>query len=390
VMDERRAQRPGPLLALLAMGTAAGCSLFASNPPAPTTAVPTTTAAAKCDLRVDGSVSATRGLVYSGVATDPSGIVWAAGAFYQGSRSTPVIQRWSGGTWKPVTGFSKAGLIALEDVAVVGRRDLWGVGAKPGGAITMHGDGSRWTVVRPAPVAGADESGLSGVAGRSADDVWAVGRVLIDHVNAPLIEHWNGSAWSAVAGPRIGGRSSGLRDVAVANGRSAWAVGWVVRQDRAFRPLVEHWDGSEWRIVSTPGTALDATLSGVAVLADDDVFAVGWSWQRGQTNTLVLHWDGSSWTPVSLSGPDAASARLSAIADVEGGAVAVGQADDQQRIARPVAFRWNGSAWTQLNVDPPGPNDANLNDVTDDGAGGLIAVGTWRDEAYGSLIERGC
>ena len=54
-------------------------------------------------------------------------------------------------------------------------------------------NGTAWSVVRGAPVSGS----LTGVAGSSPSDVWAVGR----SGSQPLVEHWNGTAWSVVTQP---------------------------------------------------------------------------------------------------------------------------------------------------------------------------------------------
>jgi hypothetical protein len=344
-----------------------------------------------CTLQVDPSVSGMKGLIFSGVTSTRAGVAWAVGAQYVGSQVTPSIQRWDGSAWKPAAGLPDTGPINLEDVTAVGPTDVWGVGSNHVGAVTIHGVASTWSVVQPIRVAGADESDLIGVAARSADDIWAVGRVLVDHINSPLIERWNGSTWSLVPGPKVAGRSSGLKDVAVEPGGAAWAVGWNIGTDRVVSPLIERWDGSAWKVAPVPPVAQDATLSGVAVIAADDAFAVGWSWERGDTHTLVLHWDGSAWTAVTMSGPHAATARLAAVVAAGDGAFAVGQAPDAGGIDRPVAFHWDGSTWTEL-VAAPGPsNDADLNDVTAVRAGGLIAVGTGRGDAgYQSLVERGC
>lgn len=48
-----------------------------------------------------------------------------------------------------------------------------------------------------------DISELSGVASVSSDDVWAVGWTRGPNEPIPLIEHWNGKAWSAAQAPSL-------------------------------------------------------------------------------------------------------------------------------------------------------------------------------------------
>ena len=57
--------------------------------------------------------------------------------------------------------------------------------------------------------------------------MWAVGyTITTDGTNQPdrtLIEHWNGSTWSVVASPNVGGNDNLLNGVAAAG--DVWAVG---------------------------------------------------------------------------------------------------------------------------------------------------------------------
>jgi cytochrome c5 len=69
-----------------------------------------------------------------------------------------------------------------------------------------------------------------------------------------------------------------------------------------FQTLTEHWDGSSWRVLSSPnpgGAGQDNVLRAVTATSGSDVWAVG----RYNGSLLVpfaMHWNGSSWTVVSL------------------------------------------------------------------------------------------
>ena len=80
-------------------------------------------------------------------------------------------------------------------------------------------------VASPTP---ASNDTLSGVAARSAGDVWAVGtrqdRSGAIPIDRTLTEHWNGSAWSVVASPNVGGNDNLLNGVSATTG-DVWAVG---------------------------------------------------------------------------------------------------------------------------------------------------------------------
>src|SRR3954469_24037073 len=76
-----------------------------------------------------------------------------------------------------------------------------------------------------------------------------------------------------------------------------WAVG--ARDLHAdYQPLIEHWNGSTWRVVGAGRSAEGAVLLGVAMRTADDGWAVGASPGPGAS---ILHWDGDRWTRV----PDA-------------------------------------------------------------------------------------
>jgi hypothetical protein len=74
----------------------------------------------------------------------------------------------------------------------------------------------------------ASNDTLTGVAARSATDIWAVG-FRQDHggaipIDRTLTEHWNGSAWSVVPSPNVGANDNLLNGVSATTG-DVWTVG---------------------------------------------------------------------------------------------------------------------------------------------------------------------
>ncbi len=57
-----------------------------------------------------------------------------------------------------------------------------------------------------------------------------------------------------------------------------------------------HWDGQAW--VSTFSEPFYEHFNAVAVLAANDVWAVGYYGSGSDTGNVVVHWDGSTWTDV--------------------------------------------------------------------------------------------
>lgn len=138
------------------------------------------------------------------------------------------------------------------------------------------------------PVVGVELTGLS----RGLDGtVWAWGDR--QPRNAPrqaLVEHWDGSAWRVLSLPR------GYLDVvglAAPSVNDVWLAVGGLRDERLL-----HWDGQGWQ--SYPGLGFGYTTEAtntLLALSARDVWAVG---------SRIGHWDGRSWTVVRMPGLGAA------------------------------------------------------------------------------------
>src|SRR5205807_6085949 len=112
-----------------------------------------------------------------------------------------------------------------------------------------------------------------------------------------LVEHWNGTSWRIVSSPNIGSNFNTLSGVTAISSTNAWAVGFVINSSKNInQPLVEHWNGTKWGIVSTPSIA-DAALNGITAVSASDVWTVGTTFTHSRTNSqpLIEHWNGTNW-----------------------------------------------------------------------------------------------
>src|SRR5207244_228061 len=74
-----------------------------------------------------------------------------------------------------------------------------------------------------------------------------------------------------------GSTQNALKGVAVVSANDVWAVGEYSSAPCCIGPnqtLVEHWDGAQWRVVSTPSPGT-ARFYGVVAVGANDVWAVG-------------------------------------------------------------------------------------------------------------------
>jgi hypothetical protein len=127
-------------------------------------------------------------------------------------------------------------------------------------------------------------------------------------ITQTLVEHWNGTQWSVVSSPNTTLPYNALSGVTATSANNIWAVGlYNNRLGRSARTLIEHWNGSQWGIVSSPNVPQTKnTLMGVTAISANDIWAVGdyaTSVPSQTVHTLIEHWDGSQWSIVTSPSP---------------------------------------------------------------------------------------
>jgi hypothetical protein len=210
----------------------------------------------------------------------------------------------------------------LSAVSASSATDVWAVGDSRAGAVGQgfeplieHWNGTAWSVMPSAPITATGSDFLSGVAAVSASDVWAVGRT--GPHSTPLIEHWDGTSWTQVPQP-VSGFDSSLNAVAAISPTDAWAVG----EQNLNQTVIEHWNGTAWTVVPSPSltaSGVQDVLSGVSEIGSSDVWAVGFSSNLGTDKTLAEHWDGTSWQIVPSANPGSGSSALNSLAQTAPG-----------------------------------------------------------------------
>jgi hypothetical protein len=163
--------------------------------------------------------------------------------------------------------------------------------------VVLHWNGAHWRVVRTAHLP-AFSSSLEAVTAVSRSEVWAVGdRSRTRETNSqPLIERWNGSAWRVVSSPRAGPHGGSLWSVDRTAGAGTW-TGGDQGTASSFHPFLQRHSDAGWRTASSPAAA-PAFVTGLDVRSATDVWAVGPS----PLGARLWHWNGRAWRAVSIAG----------------------------------------------------------------------------------------
>ena len=302
-------------------------------------------------------------------------------------------EHWNGRTWSVVTVPSPAGDdTRLHAVAAATTTGLWAVGSDASRSLIEQSTngGLGWSVV-PSPANEPASSQLDAISAVSATDIWAVGYSRAGSTGQgfePLIEHWNGTAWSVIPGAAITVTGSDfLTGVSAASSADVWAVG---RSGRHPTPIIEHWNGTSWTQVPQPVSGYDSSLNSVAAISGTNAWAVG---EQNLNQTVTEHWDGTSWTLVPSPSVTANNAQdtLSGVSAVGGSDVwAVGSTLQNFTTDQTLAEHWDGSSWQIVPSANPGPGSNALSSLAQTAPGGpLRAVGfsTGGTPATATLVE---
>jgi hypothetical protein len=153
---------------------------------------------------------------------------------------------------------------------------------------------------------------INSISAQSSTNVWAAGYQGSQGVAefVPLVEHWDGTAWTLVSIPVPPNPLAPVLKSIVAIGPSnAWTVGDDPGPSSTF---IEHWDGSAWRIVQN--LVGDFFQWAVIGLSTTDVWTVGDTTHPGQDtpSAFIQHWDGNRWQSMPVPKPGYGTVLMSA------------------------------------------------------------------------------
>ena len=306
-----------------------------------------------------------------------------------GSSSPIASSSPSSESWKAVTTANPQLQQKFSNVAAVSTNDVWAVGETthninlPTRALIEHWNGIQWHVFT-SPVQGSLQNGLNAVAAVSANDVWAVGYYSASadaSSTQALIEHWDGIQWRMFTSPQVSASTS-LYGVAVLTTDDIWAVGSTSIHGSSDgrgpigEPLIEHWNGARWSIVKSPNVGQTSGLSSVAAASVRDIWAVGYTSNDVgfPRQTLIEHWNGFQWSIITT----AYAGQLNGVAAVSANdAWAVGTLSSGNTPPHALSLHWNGSRWSPVASPNPGQDTTILYGVTAVSANNSWAVGSY-------------
>jgi len=293
--------------------------------------------------------------------------------------------------WSIVPSPRKIGAAShLYGITALSATEAWAVGDREsdeGSPLIYHWSSGRWSELPAAPV---PSSYLSDIVAISSNDIWAVGHQDNDgQADFSVTQHWDGVAWVQVASPNPSKDpfygENYLAGVAAVASNDVWAVGYQ-ETNTGYSELLIHWDGASWALFAPlPGGY--RILRDVTALATNDVWAVGYSFTfKGGYQPLVMHWNGTQWADIAApTTQDGYSFFYSVTAVSSSDIWAVGYGGIP---AEPLTAHWDGSGWAFVS-SPNFPNGyAFLQNVTSLASNDVWAVGyNLVGQSYQPLVE---
>ncbi|MHB8599900.1 MAG: hypothetical protein ACYDER_24215 [Ktedonobacteraceae bacterium] len=241
------------------------------------------------------------------VSAASSNDIWAVGDYSPpGNGIQTLIEHWNGTQWSVIPSPNAGEGNYLYSVSARSSSDAWAVGIHDAYTLIEQWNGTRWSII-PSPNPDQTDDYLYSVSAVSSSDVWAVGDSSPSNGGTyTLIEHWDGTRWSVIPSRNPSPDVNYLYSVSAVSSSDVWAVGYgAFANGSGSYNLIEHWNGSQWHRVTSPSPGAFANiLYGVAALSSRNAWTVGEYLPTPSTAyTLTEHWNGRQWKVVSSPSP---------------------------------------------------------------------------------------
>jgi hypothetical protein len=307
-----------------------------------------------------------------------------------------VAERWDGASWQIVPTPNPPGstFTSLNGVSCPRANVCFAVGT--GGLVELW-NGTSWSIQPTPDVGGGELDGVSCSGVLACTAVGCSGALACTPVGAgaldTLAERWDGTGWKVQSTPNAAGaQSSALAAVSCPLRRTCTAVGQSVTGG-VISPLVERWFGrvNSWGLqdAPTPAGAESASFAGVSCPDGPVCLAVGSSQFPGDGPAVMAerrvgpNWSVLPTPPVPM--PDSQSELLGVSCPVRRDCRSTGWHSGSQLV--PIAEHFDGTTWQLESIPGPQPPFPFLAGVSCPNRLFCMAVGGWNIRSLGGTLS---
>ena len=204
----------------------------------------------------------------------------AAGVFWRQGYKT-YVAHWNGRDWKVESAVNRTFGVThgMLDVSCPTTSFCVAAGSYSLKPLIEQWDGREWTIASTPYPTGATEANIAGVSCVSPSTCMAVGNFKgPSEIRKPFALSWNGSDWSMVGTPELKLSKTKYGEfvsVSCLSAVACVAVGSLTEYPESETTLAEAWDGTAWRLQSTPSPSKFNFLTSVSCTSVVACTAVG-------------------------------------------------------------------------------------------------------------------
>lgn len=317
------------------------------------------------------------------VSGDAPNDVWAIGSDGDATTWHSITEHWNGHAWSvvPLPQDAPGNVDQINAIKAIAPGDAWAVGFA--------------TLPQPSPSAGPSGNGTGSIqSDQQSNSHTPLAALSGGPANSRvLLEHWNGQQWSIIplanSYPASWGISR-LNAISATSASDIWVVGsfedrtGYVRADPRlgpFKPLVEHWDGTKWSIISSSAFPQYGLFEAVTAVSPHDIWITSASSEVGDPalsggtpdEGTLLHWNGTQWQSV----PQPQQTTLTSFSAITANDIwAIGEVFIGNTSSNVIAH-WDGTAWKTVHSPDASPAQAPDAGVSLSGITAISASDVW-------------
>ena len=276
--------------------------------------------------------------------------------------------------WAVMPTDANLGSGGLAGAASLAGQPAWVVGRRQSKAIVGRWDAAS-SIWRSVPVPWTTDTGLTAISPMSSTVAWTAGYSNI-YTPRSIAGRWNGSQWSSVTVPHLGGRAQVFLDVATINSKRMLAVGSRLNAGKLL-PVAMFRYKTTWTNKSPVlNTNQEGAITTVTRAPTGTLWAAGWRSTNGAMAPWIARWSGTAWveTPAADTGGGLVQMSDITFTSASQGWVA-GYRERTQGGYAPVLQRWDGLAWQEEALPWDADSSVVLTTVAVDGTGRVFVAG---------------